>query len=1470
MGTLVLRRAGARFFAATIMTAALAACGGADAPTVISFTATPLSVTAGSRSTLAWEVQDAVTIAISNATSGEVLVQDAQASGSIMTGLLNETTSFVLKATNDGGDTFRNVTVTISTVGGPQVVSFTATPSTIDAGADAVLAWQTTEATEVEVTAGAVSVVSAGAPEGMVTVNPTVTTTYTLTAKGAEGANATGMVTVVVNPADPMPTVRAFTANPNPVNAGGSSTLSWDVADAATIVVTDAASTEVYNGADGMGSVTVSPSATTLYTLVATNPQGSAMSTVTVNVNPPQGAQISAFTANPTSILFGQVSTLSWTATNATRVEIAAGGNVLVNSTNLTGTATVSPTATTEYVLTAFNPAGDATANVTVTVSATAPVISDFSASPNPVALTSSTTLSWTTLGAATIQITRGGTVELDTTLASGTLVVPITGPSETFTLTATNPTGGNSATVTVYGHAAPVIHSFTAAPSVFQGTVTATLSWDVSSVQTLELFEGSVAVPGFAGVSTSTGTVNSVSSFSLSLSATATYRLVATSLAGSVEATVTLVQQVVEAEPNNDAGTAQVVLVSGGSNTGDINPGDDEDWYAVTVPAGGWVRAETDDGAGGCPFDTNLTLTSTDGVTQLVFDDDDGTGTCSLIDPNRDAAARNLPAGTYYVSVGSYQANTGTYVASLAFGGPACGNTIPETGEQCDDGNLAAGDGCDAACLVEPTGVYSAPGAPLTISEAISPIGEQDLYRIDVTAEAYLDVETFQSAAAGTCGFDTVLRLFDSNFVQLGTDDEGGVGSCSHIDPNLDAFALLAPGTYWVQVEDYLNNGLIPAYEVVFSSIAANVCGNGIIEGTEACDDGNTNPADSCNNTCQFTGTLENEAGGNNAFNGAGVVVVAVDSVLAGDLTPAGDADWWAVTVPQGYSIDAYLTVNSLTSCPVSPEGRLQLYAPDGTTLLASNDNSGPDGNCGRVYPGNDPDTLSMTAGTYYLRATEDTTTPVAIAQYFLHLSLIAPGCGNNIVEATEACDDGNVVGGDGCSATCGFEAFATYTSPGALTFFQGSISPATNVDAIQITVTTPSYIYAETFTSTTPTFACNVDTRLTLFQADGITEIGTDDFDGISSCSLIEPNVDAFAQLAAGTYWLTIEEDGNDLTIANYQVAVWGVPVGVCGNLVVEGAEQCDDGNSVAGDGCDATCQVEPVGIYTAPGGPQVFAMQAIDPIGEQDVYRIDVTSTTYIVAETFVDAVAGTCPFGTDTVITLFDSLGAQLGTDDEGGINSCSRIDPAADPFARLAPGTYFLRVEDYLNDGLIPRYDMAFSTVPADVCGNGVVEAAVMEGCDDGNTTAGDGCDALCQFEGTVIPEVEPNNDRATATPSTLVAVGTVTTQGAVDVASDLDYWAFTVPAGGASITAITYTSPGNTATCASGTDTRIYLEDAAGVELGNNDDGNPAGTGLCSLYPVTALAAGTYYLRVQYWNGAAPSPQPYFMDITLQ
>ena len=45
---------------------------------------------------------------------------------------------------------------------------------------------------------------------------------------------------------------------------------------------------------------------------------------------------------------------------------------------------------------------------------------------------------------------------------------------------------------------------------------------------------------------------------------------------------------------------------------------------------------------------------------------------------------------------------------------------------------------------------------------------------------------------------------------------------------------------------------------------------------------------------------------------------------------------------------------------------------------------------------------------------------------------------------------------------------------------------------------------------------------------------------------------------------------------------------PVAVCGDSVISGSETCDDGNTVAGDGCSATCHLEIGFKCSTPGSP------------------------------------------------------------------------------------------------------------------------------------------------------------------------------------------------------------------------------------------------------------------------------------------
>jgi hypothetical protein len=160
------------------------------------------------------------------------------------------------------------------------------------------------------------------------------------------------------------PIITSFTASPTSIIAGNSATVNWATTGATGIAVTPG----TFASTSASGSVILSPTTTTTYTLTATNTSGTVTATAVVTVTQPSLPTISSFTAIPTSITLGGISTLSWTTSGATTLNIAPGN---LASTSATGTVNVSPETTTTYVLTATNAAGSVTASAKVTLTST-------------------------------------------------------------------------------------------------------------------------------------------------------------------------------------------------------------------------------------------------------------------------------------------------------------------------------------------------------------------------------------------------------------------------------------------------------------------------------------------------------------------------------------------------------------------------------------------------------------------------------------------------------------------------------------------------------------------------------------------------------------------------------------------------------------------------------------------------------------------------------------------------------------------------------------------------------------------------------------------------------------------------------------------------------------------------------------------------------------------------------------------
>lgn len=199
---------------------------------------------------------------------------------------------FAVSAVNSAGESTKSdeLSAKISDTVPPPAVSITADPLYIGQGQSTLLGWQSANATSLSISPAIGSVSSSGT----LSISPTVSTTYIITATGESGTT-TAKVKVVVG--EYIPTV-SIIATPQVVPIGGSTTLSWSSANAFSLFIDHGIGPVAESG-----STSVQLYASTTYTITATGPGGSSSSQVTV---PVVGAQV----AQPAGTFGGQYASL--------------------------------------------------------------------------------------------------------------------------------------------------------------------------------------------------------------------------------------------------------------------------------------------------------------------------------------------------------------------------------------------------------------------------------------------------------------------------------------------------------------------------------------------------------------------------------------------------------------------------------------------------------------------------------------------------------------------------------------------------------------------------------------------------------------------------------------------------------------------------------------------------------------------------------------------------------------------------------------------------------------------------------------------------------------------------------------------------------------------------------------------------------------------------------------------------------
>ncbi|MCB9506853.1 MAG: DUF4215 domain-containing protein [Myxococcales bacterium] len=718
----------------------------------------------------------------------------------------------------------------------------------------------------------------------------------------------------------------------------------------------------------------------------------------------------------------------------------------------------------------------------------------------------------------------------------------------------------------------------------------------------------------------------------------------------------------------------------------------------------------------------------------------------------------------------------------------PYCGDGNLDAGEGCDDGNTDNFDGCSATCTIEvcpnvngvPLGSAVASGNTCGIGDTDGPAscggtntgGDYSVRFVAPSNGTYI----FSTNNASR-GFDTVLYARSScGGTELDCDDDT-VATASELQLTMTAGQAVfiyvsgfnaACGTFALDVSrvPQCGNGGIDAGEACDDGDAAGgdgcsstcavepgwtcatpgaacftTCGDGVVAGLEECDDGNVANGDGCDSTC----VVEPPACPLGAVTGVGADIFAGNTCAIGELDGtascggANSGGDYAVLYTAGAAgTYVFSTANGGTNYDTV------VYARDacGGTELGCDDDGG---------------------GTLRSRLSLDLAAGQTVALYvsgynalcgdFTVDATFTPAivCGDGVLGATEACDDGGTASGDGCSGTCAVEAGWDCPVAGA---------PCESVCGDGLLVGAEECDDANGSAGDGCDLTCAVEAGwICPFVADACEPIcgdgvllggeacddgNTANGDGCSSACLIEA-VCGDGVVAGAEACDDGDTSSGDGCSASCRLEIgWACPTAgaacaeICGDTLVVGGEECDDGNTADGDGCAADCSIEPapcplvddvaVGLAAASGDTctagNVDASASCGGANSGGDYAVGFTAPS-----------DGTFRFSTDNDARGFDTAvyardacgGTEIDCDDDGGSGVSSMLD-----LELTAGQSIVVYVSGYGTTCGAFALDIIDITDSGDVCGDGVLGAT--ERCEDGGTADGDGCSSTCTVE----------------------------------------------------------------------------------------------------------------------------------------
>jgi len=729
---------------------------------------------------------------------------------------------------------------------------------------------------------------------------------------------------------------------------------------------------------------------------------------------------------------------------------------------------------------------------------------------------------------------------------------------------------------------------------------------------------------------------------------------------------------------------------------------------------------------------------------------------------------------------------------------GPSiCGNGVIGAGETCDDSDTDSGDGCSSACQIEAG--YNCTGTPSTCTQvcaggtwSVSTANQEYFFCNTAVTWTAADTACKNVDGAATGWFlttindsseDTYVNSITNQALWLGYNDitlEGTFAWTSGLSPGYTNWNAGQPDNTGNSDCTEQQNGsgwtdITCASSRRYICEGPSICGNGVIGSGEACDDGNAVSSDGCSATCSIeagwscTGTpstcTQACSGGTWSVSSGQEYFFCNTAVNWNNADTAcknvdGAATGWFLTTINDATEDTY--INSLSANPLwigyndaTTEGTFVWTS--GLSPGYTNWTAGQPDNTGN----SDCVEQQNAAGWTDLSCTGNTRRYVCEGPAL---------CGNGVLGSTESCDDANTTPGDGCSATCTLETgwscsgtpsvCSQYCAAGVWTVSSGReyyrctsnadwVSADTNCKNIDGVAN--NWFLATISDSTEDAYINSLSaTNMWIGYNDRTAEgtfVWTSGLSpGYTNWNGGEPNNlgnEDCAEQQNGAGW-------NDLVCTTGEPYICEGSVALCGNGVVGTGETCDDSDAHAGDGCSATCVVEPG--WSCTGTPSVCTQAC-----SSGSWALSSTSREYFLcngavpwasADTNCKALDGTASGWFLTTIddttenTFVNSLSTNnlwIGYNDittegtfawAGGTSTFTGWN-AGQPDNSGNSDCVEQQNASGWNDLTCASALRYVCEGPA-ICGNGI--QGLGEGCDDGNTNAGDGCSNHCIVE----------------------------------------------------------------------------------------------------------------------------------------